>query len=204
MSAPGDVVETVDLVFGLAGESLPRDYRAALWDALAQAAPWLRAEPAAGLHPVRASEGGERWLLSRRSRLVLRVPLARADEAAALAGSELSAGGHPIRLGSARRRPIEPSPTVGAAFVVSGEAGELEHQQRLTAALRELGLPERVIFGRMTQLRAGTGMLTGSSVVVHQLGAAASLRLLHGGLGPHRGIGCGLFVPYKEIAGLTD
>jgi hypothetical protein len=63
-------------------------------------------------------------------------------------------------------------------------------------------IAKRFVCGRMSQLAADGGVIRGGSVVVHGLAAPDSLRLQRVGLGPHRALGCGLFVPHKAIAGL--
>ncbi|MEZ5658123.1 MAG: type I-MYXAN CRISPR-associated protein Cas6/Cmx6 [Burkholderiaceae bacterium] len=197
--SPGDAV---DLSFELLGSILAADYADGLWAALVSAAPWLADEPDAGMHPVRAAFSGGERLLTRRSKLLLRVPASRVDDAMRLCGRILSIEPEPVSLGVARPRMLQAAPTVGAAFVVSGTADELEHHRRLTRMVEELGLPDHLIFGRMTGSRIGAQAVAGSSMVVHRLKPEQSLRLLNHGLGPHRSHGCGLFVPYKLIDGL--
>lgn len=197
-----DGAPMIDLVFELIGESLPAGYPSRLWRALSAALPALEPHEDAGLLPVRGLEPGAGGLLSRRARLTLRVPDALAGTATALAGTELVAEGLTCRIGAVRHRGIAPAATLKAAFVVSGEADELMHHRQVVRMLAARGLPDRVIFGRMGERELEGARVAGSSVVIHQLRPGDSLRLQHHGLGPHRHHGCGLFVPYKDIAGL--
>jgi hypothetical protein len=66
--------------------------------------------------------------------------------------------------------------------------------------LEAIGVPARFICGRTSRLRTGERDIEGGSVVVHGLSPADGVRLQHHGLGPHRALGCGLFVPHKPIA----
>lgn len=50
-----EAMPAVDVVFGLAGTSLPSDHAEALARAVAQWLPWLDDEPAAGIHPLRTA-----------------------------------------------------------------------------------------------------------------------------------------------------
>ena len=43
----------VEAVFPLEGKTLPRDHAQALQSALAEQLPWLRADAAAGIHPLK-------------------------------------------------------------------------------------------------------------------------------------------------------
>ncbi len=89
----------VDVVFPLDGESLPRDHRKALADALERALPWLADWP--GRRAPR-QRGGRR----RRQRAAvaarapgLRVPREQVQALAPLAGATLDVAGHSLRLG---------------------------------------------------------------------------------------------------------
>jgi hypothetical protein len=62
-------------------------------------------------------------------------------------------------------------------------------------ALRIVGRP---ICGRLQMLESGT--LRGYSLMLDQLSAEDALSLLEAGLGAHRRLGCGLFVPHKSAA----
>ncbi|UCE31490.1 MAG: type I-MYXAN CRISPR-associated protein Cas6/Cmx6 [Burkholderiales bacterium] len=194
----------VDLVFDLAGESLPRDYRRQLWSLLAAQLPWLEDDPHTGLHPIRVppSDGGE-LLLSRRAKLTLRLPAARAGDAAVLENRELELAGRALRIGGSRVRRLEPFPTLKAAFVAAGASDEAALEREVGTLLETLGMgSQRFICGRMQALAAGAERLQGSSVVLHDLKPVASLSLQSTGLGPHRHLGCGILVPHKTISGL--
>jgi hypothetical protein len=47
---------------------------------------------------------------------------------------------------------------------------------------------------------AEAGALQGFSLMLDGLSAAHALRLLETGMGPHRLLGCGVFVPHKSAA----
>ena len=104
---PGYV--TVDVVFPLDGQTLPRDHAQALQQALCAQLPWLGTETLAGVQPIKLVPGGdEPALLSRRARLLLRVGAQRMDELMALAGLDLSVDGHRLRLGAPHKRELQP------------------------------------------------------------------------------------------------
>ena len=79
-----DAADMVDLSFALAGRELPRRYRAALAQALADALPWLADEPGVAVHRLNLVAGaGPQALLSGRTRLTLRLPRGRSKAAKA-------------------------------------------------------------------------------------------------------------------------
>ena len=195
----------VDAVFPLAGRSLPRDHRLALADALEAAAPWLRELPAAGLHPVNLVPGtGEPALLSQRARLLLRVPRTHVASLADLAGRELDVAGHRVRLGEPHLRELLPHNTLYAHFVAAGAATGDEDEAAFLAAvnaeLDALGAACRRICGRRQRIRGGERALVGFSLMLHGLAAADALRVLEAGVGGHRRLGAGVFVPHRSAA----
>ena len=90
---PDDVV---DVAFNIVCRSLPVDHAYALSQAIIQALPWFAEESGAGLHPIHVADSGNGWMrpenpsdllyLSKRTKLVLRLPHARAQDAKALSG----------------------------------------------------------------------------------------------------------------------
>jgi CRISPR-associated protein Cas6 len=191
----------VDLAFAVVGDALPRDHRRALAEALEQRLPWLAEQPGTGVHRLNVSAGGgPRALLSQRTRLTLRVPRARAAEACALAGAELRLGDAALRLGAAQWRELMPWGTLYAHVVAleDPDDDELAFLRSVDAELTRLDVTGRPICGRLQVLEAGT--LRGYSLMLDQLSAADALRLLDAGVGSHRHLGCGLFVPHKSAA----
>jgi len=205
MAHDADAAQVVDVAFELSGERLPRSYRAALWQALVDRLSWLVQEPGVGVHPIRTplTEQPE-LLVPRRARLTLRVPTGRVESVRALTGASLVIEGHPLRLGPAHVRPIEAFATIKAAFVVSDAPDEAGLHEDVARMLAACGMPLRFICGRRLSLPAGDAVLTGSSVVLHDLRAAQSVAMQRLGLGGLRHLGCGLFVPHKIITGLED
>ena len=91
--------DVVDAAFAIECRSLPVDHAYALSQALLAALPWFADEPQAGLHTVHGAASGAGWQrpegedavlqLSHRTRLVLRLPGSRLQDAAALSGQTL-------------------------------------------------------------------------------------------------------------------
>ncbi|MCU0928267.1 MAG: type I-MYXAN CRISPR-associated protein Cas6/Cmx6 [Burkholderiaceae bacterium] len=202
----------VDAVFPLAGRSLPRDHRLALADALEAAAPWLRDLPGAGLHPVNLVPGtGDPALLSHRARLVLRVPRTHVGSLHELAGRELDVASHRVQLGEPHLRELLPHNTLYAHFVASDadpdtdpdtdpDGDEAAFLDAVGAELDGLGAACRRICGRRQRIGGGTHPLVGFSLMLHGLAAAHALRVLEAGVGGHRRLGAGVFVPHRSAA----
>ncbi len=191
----------VDVAFAVEGRSLPRDHAQALADALAEHLPWLAGHPTAGIHAVKVVPGSEpvAWL-SARARLLLRVPQSRAAELAALQGCTLAVGDSELRLGAPKPHPLQPHGTLYAYFVAAASADEGEFMRGVEAELAARGIACRTVCGKRQQRASGAGPLVGFSLMLHELDAAASLAVQRTGIGAHRALGCGLFVPHKSAA----
>lgn len=198
----------IDLVFPLEGRALPRDHRWALAQALSEALPVLADDPLAAVHPIKLVHGsGEPALLSARSRLVLRVSRDGADAASALAGRTLELGGHEIHLGTPQPRELLPHTTLYAHFVDAGRSDPGDEAGFLAGVGDELANLEvrcQRICGREQLLRGPQHSLHGYSLMLHGLREAAALRVLEQGLGAHRLMGCGVFVPHKSAAAVGE
>ncbi|MCD6079131.1 MAG: CRISPR-associated protein Cas6-related protein [Ramlibacter sp.] len=188
----------IDVAFPVEGDTLPGDYRFALAEALDRALPWLADTPAAGVHRLNlVRNGGNDAIVSRRTRLALRVPRKRAADAGALAGAELSVAGHRLRLGAAQQRELRHHATL-FAHVVAGGDDELLFMQAVNAELESLGVQCRAMCGLRHLLEGGR--LAGYSLMLDGLSPHQSLTMLEAGVGGHRRLGCGLFVGHKSAA----
>lgn len=192
----------VDVTFALRGDCVPRDHRLALSLALGHLLPWL-ADPAhAGVHPINAVPGiGATALLSQRARLKLRVARERVDDLQGLQGACLDLDGHELRLG--RQGPVRemlPHGTLYAHLVATDDEDELAFLATIGRELDATNLPCRPICGRRQVIDDGGRGLTGYSLMLDRLSPADSLRVLESGLGLHRRLGCGLFVPHKSAS----
>lgn len=191
----------VEAVFPLEGKALPRDHAQALQHALAEQLPWLRSDAGAGIHPLKLVSGPESLaLLSQRTRLILRVDANRLDELKALCGVELDVSGHAMRLGAVHLRALQPLATLYAYRVAAVSADESEFMQAMEAELTELAIAGERVCGKRHSLRVDGLDMTTFSMMLHGLVPEQSLRLQQHGLGPHRLLGCGLFVPHKSAA----
>jgi CRISPR-associated protein Cas6 len=194
----------VDVQYPLYGSALPRDHRPALAAALERLVPWLADPTQAGLNRINVVAGlGPTALLSQRSRLALRVRREKVEALAPLGGATLDVGGYTLRLGDAPLvRELLPYGTLYAHLVASSGDDELAFLSEVEQELTSLGVPCRPICGRRQVFDLDGEPLTGFSLMLDGLSAAGSLRVLESGLGGHRRLGCGIFVPHKSAAAL--
>lgn len=202
MTAPQtQALSVVDVVFPVQGASLPRDHAQALQQALCAQLPWLSTQAQAGIHPIRLVPGTEDpALLSRRTRLLVRVALARAPELLALTGLDLDVAGHPLHLGAAHLRELLPHATLYAHKVAAASADESVLMASVAQELAALSIGGERVCGKRQRMAVSGVEVNTFSLMLHALAPDQSLRLQQHGLGPHRLLGCGLFVPHKSAA----
>ena len=193
--------EMVDRVFPLACRSLPRDHALGLAQALGAALPWLGAEPGVGVHPVKLVAGDEpRAWLSNRARLLLRVPRRQVQAFGALAGQTLDVAGHALLLGAPHVRELLPHATLYAYGVAAAGDDELVFMEAVARELEALQVRAQRVCGKRRRIAAPGCDVDCFSLMLHGLTPEHSLRLQNRGVGGHRLLGCGVFVPHKSAA----
>ncbi|MBU0752193.1 MAG: type I-MYXAN CRISPR-associated protein Cas6/Cmx6 [Gammaproteobacteria bacterium] len=198
-------VDAVDLVFALRGRAILADYAGRLRSELLRCLPWLADEVRVGVHPLGGVSDGEgEQYLSGRSRLTLRLPRGRVDQAQALCGQRLDLGGD-VEVGRASARELSPATVLYSSFVAYGPADETAFMAECQREFAGLRFRNADLICGMAQRASGGGVeVSGFSLMVHGLSAVESLQLQMTGLGSQRQLGCGIFVPHKSIAGVGE
>ena len=133
-TVPDDVV---DLVYSISCKCLPLDHAHRFSTAIREALPWINDEPTAGIHLIHGAESGNGWMrpedptnqllhLSKRSRMTLRVPGNRIEDAGKLTGAVLDIDGHRLEIGKAKTRLFSTLSTQFARYVVVPDG--IDHQ----------------------------------------------------------------------------
>lgn len=206
--------EVVDAAFAIECRSLPVDHAFALSAAVQAALPWFADEPQAGLHTVHGAASGAGWKrpegedallqLSHRTRLVLRLPESRLQDAAALTGRTLDVAGFPMRVGRLSPRPLLRIASLFSRSVIfEGGADEPAFVAAAIEGLRALGVEaSAMLCGRDVTLVTPQRTYRARSLMVTVATPAQSLALQRHGLGEARKLGCGLFIPHKDVGDL--
>lgn len=206
--------EVVDAVFAIECRSLPVDHAWALSQAVQAALPWFAGEPRAGLHTIHGAASGAGWQrpegeeaelqLPRRARLVLRLPAHRMADAAALTGRTLEVAGSRLRVG-----PLSPRPLLRIASLFSrsvifeGAPDETAFVAAASEQLRLLGVAASTLLcGRDVTLATPEATYRARSLMLTVATPAQSLVLQREGLGAARKLGCGVFIPHKDVGDL--
>ena len=204
---PADAsTEMVDVVFELDAGTIANDHTEALASALRRALPWLDDEPRAGILPLSGLGRGDGFsYVGRRSRLVIRMPIHRSASADSLSGSALDLCGEPLGVGRSSLRPLLPiTEVVHSYFVSYGTPDEIEFLAACRAELAARGIGGEPVTGRARRIKCAEGEVHGFALMLHGLKRAESVAIQESGLGLHRLLGCGLFVPHKSIAAVGE
>lgn len=204
----------LDLQFSIRCKSLPVDHAWALSSAIQKALPWFAEEEQAGLHLIHVADSANGWerpqgsgdmlYPSRRTKLVLRLPAERIDDALALSGQTLDVAGNTIEVGEGKAHPLSATNTLYSRYVAITEADQTEEAfiAQQVAELKSAGLRfKKVVCGKETRFVLPDGELLTRSVLIADLPLADAVRLQEIGLGPHhlKMLGCGLFIPHKTV-----
>ncbi|MGE3162708.1 MAG: type I-MYXAN CRISPR-associated protein Cas6/Cmx6 [Burkholderiales bacterium] len=203
--------EIVDAVFAISCRSLPVDHAYALSQAVQAALPWFPDEPEAGLHTIHGAASGAGWTrpeerveLSHRARLALRLPRRRLEDAAALVGQTLEVAGSAMRVDRLAARPLVRIKTLFSRSVVLAEDEEAAFLAAAATELGALGMkPSTMLCGREVSLATPERTYRTRSLMVAGLSIDQSLELQRRGLGAERKLGCGVFIPHKDVGDLS-
>lgn len=206
--------DVVDISFTISCKSLPVDHAHALSEAVKEALPWFAEEEQAGLHLIHVADSGNGWerpqgeeellYLSRRTKLTLRVPQYRVEDAKALSGQKLDVAGNDLEVGKSNIRLLSTSTTLYARYVAVSDEQQSEDEfvAGLVDELKQAGLRfKKVLCGKEGSFKTPQGPMLTRSLMVADLPLEDAVRLQEIGVGPHENkkIGCGLFIPHKAV-----
>jgi len=209
---PDDIV---DLVFDIQCRELPVDHAHELWVALEALLPQLKQDPRLGVHTVHLAGSqngwerpdpklGQKLILSRRTKLTLRVPAEKSQQVQdALQGADLAIGGCSLKIGKSRQKKLSSQGTIFSRYVVlepGEESDENAFLQRIVSHLAAQGIRvKKALCGMTTEVVGPDGPIRTRSIMIADLRAEESVRLQEQGIGPMRHMGCGIFIPHKGI-----
>jgi len=208
--------DIVDAVFAISCRCLPVDHAYALSQAVQAALPWFAGEPEAGLHTIHGAASASGWMrpeepeallqLSHRAKLALRLPRERLQDAAALSGRTLEVAGWPLGVEALSARPLSRITTLFARTVTfAGAEEETDFVAAATAELGAIGIrASTMLCGRVTALATPARTYQTRSLMLAGLTPEQSLELQRRGLGGERKLGCGLFIPHKDVGDLRS
>ena len=207
--------DVVDLSFRIDCKTLPVDHGWALSRAILNHLPWLSAEPNGALHQILVAESGNGWLSpddgnellypSRRTKLTIRLPQQRVDEAISqLDGVALDVDGHAMKLYRPESRLLSTITTLYTRFAIFHDnETEDDFLTRICQELAERGIyPRKMVCGRTNLLKRGEETISTHSLMLADLTPKEAIALQQRGLSEGKDFGCGLFLPHKTVENL--
>lgn len=207
--------DVVDLVFNIQCRELAVDHAHALGKALSEAAPALKEDARCAVHSIHLAGSqngwerpdpnlGQKLMLSRRTRLIIRVPKALREQVEqALDGANLDIRGDTLSIGKAKQKLLSRQGTIFARHIVLEAGEETDEDRFLMRIAKELqgrGIRiKKALCGIAQEIDTPEGPLKTRSIMLADLSHEESLNLQQEGIGDHKLIGCGIFIPHKGI-----
>ncbi|MCG6943678.1 MAG: type I-MYXAN CRISPR-associated protein Cas6/Cmx6 [Thiohalocapsa sp.] len=207
---------TIEAAFLLHGAHLPANHRAALYAALCELpdlGTWLADADEIAIAPIagRAQPNGL-LALTTESRLLLRLPADELPRVLGLAGHPLMVGAHGLDIGQPLIQLTRPATTLHSNLVVFDDCSKPETAASAPAAsaaaeaadafitevdrqLAALEIAAEPILGGAGNLHLPQRALSGFALTITGLAPDDSIHLQEAGLGDHRKLGCGVFLP---------
>jgi len=209
--------DIVDLAYSIDCRSVPLEHGHTLSEAILEILPWLAEEESASIHQIHGAESGNGWLrpdntenevlyLSRRTRMVIRVPKHRIEDAKQLSGAELDVDGHSLKVGEPTIRKLIALSTVFSRYIVCDETQtEMDFEKEVISSLLQNAdvRVRKMLCGRTHTISIPDRKLFTRSIMLADLAPAEAVRLQQQGLGEYQKLGCGIFLPHKGIPDLS-
>jgi CRISPR-associated protein Cas6 len=207
--------ETIQEVsFRIQSKILPMDHNFLLSQALLKHLPWL-ADTNAGIHDISVADGngweqnkeGGFYYPSKRSKLTLRINKDHLTEAESIVGKVLDLGDYEIKITSyIGSKLLSDKPVLFAKQVAFENAlSENDFLHLCFEQLSDLGIQvKKMMAGLESKIQTDTGIILARSLMVADLKKDESVLLQEQGLGDYRLLGCGLFIPQKDIEALES
>ncbi|VAW60133.1 hypothetical protein MNBD_GAMMA11-1024 [hydrothermal vent metagenome] len=217
-AAPFQVPDTVtDLSFKLISKQVPLDHAQPLADAIKALLPWIDDEPLAGVHMIHGASTGNGWnrpeeadgaciYLSKRSRMLIRVPKARYMDMNTLIGKTIQLDGNEVTFGEYQLKPLTASGTLFCRYAIVGEnETEDEFVSRVSEELKAMGIHlTKALCGMGHSFNLAGGQTKTMSIMVADLDPEDAVTLQQKGIGEGRKSGFGLFLGHKGIKAVGD
>lgn len=203
--------DIVDVGFVIECKALPVDHAHSLSQAIQNELPWLSETKSAGIHQIHVANSQNGWMrpekpdallyLSRRTRMVLRLPKERVEDAMALTGKVLDIDGNDLKVKAGTTMPLTTLTILFSRYIVAEkEQSEAAFMDDMAQVLKTLNIePRKMLCGIQNEIHTPDKVINTRSLMIADLTVDESIVLQQHGLGPERLLGCGIFIPHKDI-----
>ena len=204
-----DTSKMIDVTFRIDCKTLPYDHAYALSNEITKNMPWLLEDNLTGIHTLHGPESGNGWVrsekeeifLSKRTRLVLRIPRKKKKKAKELENISVNVLGNTIKIGKSNTKTFLVVRDLISRFVLCDE-NETE-EDFLLGVKKELFshgvMIKKAICGKEKSFIINGKNRFTRSLMIADLSKENSVLLQDTGVGSGRIFGCGIFLPHKSI-----
>lgn len=205
----------VDLAFKISCKQLPTMHAWELSQAMYEILPWLVDEPEVGIQQIHGATTGNGWErppdgelihLSKRTRMNMRIPRTRLEDTMALVGKKMDIAGYEVEIGKPNEKKLNPLGTLFSRYVAVPEGlDEDAFMQWVVDELAKRGIKLRkMLCGISHEIKTPGANIETRSVMMADLDKETSVTLQEQGIGNHRHLGCGIFIPHKGISAVGE
>ena len=204
-----DTSRMIDVAFRIECKTLPYDHACDLSNEITKNLPWLLDDQLTGIQTLHGPESGNGWVrsekeeifLSKRTRLILRIPRGDIDKVRELENIEINVLGNNIKIGKSTTKTFLIVRDLISRFVLC-DKDETE-EEFLLGVKKELlnhGVSiKKAICGKAKSLTINGKSKITRSLMIAVLSKENSVLLQDTGVGTGRIYGCGIFLPHKSI-----
>ena len=204
-----DTSKMIDIAFRIECKTLPYDHACDLSNEITKCLPWLLDNELTGIHTLHGPESGNGWVrsekeeifLSKRTRLVLRIPRIYIEKVKRLENVDINVLGSNIKIGKSNIKAFLIVRDLISRFVLC-DKNETE-EEFLLGVKKELlanGISiKKAICGKAKSLIINGKSKITRSLMIADLSKENSVLLQDIGVGDGRIYGCGIFLPHKSI-----
>ncbi|VAW73228.1 hypothetical protein MNBD_GAMMA10-2172 [hydrothermal vent metagenome] len=216
-ASPFSVPDTVaDLSFKLLSKQVPLDHAQQLAEGIKEILPWIDDEPLAGVHMIHGASTGNGWnrpeeagaciYLSKRSRILIRVPKTRYKDMEVLVGKTIQLDGNDVTFGEYQVKPLTGLGTLFCRYAIVGDnETEDEFVSRTASEMKAMGITlVKALCGMGHTFQLAGGLTRTMSIMVADLDPEDAVTLQQKGIGEGRTAGFGLFLAHKGIKAVGD
>ncbi len=139
--------------------------------------------------------------LSRRTKMIIRVPTTRLEDIKALTGKTLDINGHLLKVGTYSTRKLSKLTTIFTRYMdTDGTEDENKFLEGMVHKLLEKDIKvKKMLSGKLMRHQTDQGMLLTRKIMISDLDVKESVLLQEQGLGDKKLLGMGIFMPHKGI-----
>ncbi len=209
-----DSSQMIDVAFHINCKTLPYDHAFELSQKIINLLPWMKKSKLSGIQTLHGPDSGNGWVrsendeifLSKRTRLILRVPRSEVSKTKSLESEVIKVLGSDIKIGKSTTKSFLVVRDLICRFVLCDDSQDEE--EFLSSVRNELRnhniVIKKAICGKTKNLMINGNKKFTRSLMIADLSKENSILLQDLGVGDGRLFGCGIFLPHKSIDAVAN